>query len=96
MVLLGGETANRKWVIHEISKSSNENKGVVGLRIHNLRSGCVLLVALGVVVNAAATVRELASGSWIPGRVSKNAVILAILLALAGILMAEYLLFIHS
>jgi hypothetical protein len=37
VVLVGGETANRKWVIHEISKSWNEGKGVVGIRIHNLR-----------------------------------------------------------
>lgn len=37
VVLVGAETANRKWVIHEISKSWNEGKGVVGIRIHNLR-----------------------------------------------------------
>lgn len=68
---------------------------------HSVISG-VVLVVLGVVVNVAATVRhfqvtrELASGSWVPGRVSKDAVILAILLAVAGVLMAGYLLFIHS
>jgi hypothetical protein len=36
VVLVGGETASRKWVIHEISETWNENKGVVGIRIHNL------------------------------------------------------------
>jgi len=36
VVLVGEETANRKWVIHEIVKSWNEKKGVVGIRIHNL------------------------------------------------------------
>jgi hypothetical protein len=37
VVLVGGETANRKWVIHEIQESWNANKGVVGIRIHNLK-----------------------------------------------------------
>ncbi len=37
MVLVGRETANRKWVIHEIQESWNANKGVVGIRIHNLK-----------------------------------------------------------
>lgn len=37
VVLVGGETANRKWVIHEIQESWNGKKGVVGIRIHNLK-----------------------------------------------------------
>lgn len=37
VVLVGGETANRKWVIHEIQESWNAKKGVVGIRIHNLK-----------------------------------------------------------
>jgi MTH538 TIR-like domain (DUF1863) len=37
VVLIGGETANRKWVIHEIQESWNATKGVVGIRIHNLK-----------------------------------------------------------
>ncbi|HZZ40472.1 MAG TPA: DUF202 domain-containing protein [Acidobacteriaceae bacterium] len=51
----------------------------------------VALVALGVLVNLTAvsnhirTVKELRTGSWIPGRISTNAVILALLLALIGI-----------
>ena len=36
VVLVGGETANRKWVRHEIVTSWNGNKGVVEIRIHNL------------------------------------------------------------
>ena len=36
VVLVGAETANRKWVIHEISRAWNFGKGVVGVRIHNL------------------------------------------------------------
>jgi hypothetical protein len=37
VVLVGGQTASRKWVIHEIQESWNANKGVVGIRIHNLK-----------------------------------------------------------
>lgn len=36
MVLIGGETAGRKWIKYEIEKSWNERKGVVGIYIHNL------------------------------------------------------------
>ncbi len=58
----------------------------------------VALVALGVVVNVAAvqhhlaTVRELRTGTWTAGRVSYQAVALAVLLALMGVGMAFYLL----
>jgi hypothetical protein len=38
VVLVGGETAKRKWVIHEIGESWNARKGVVGIRIHNLKN----------------------------------------------------------
>ncbi len=57
----------------------------------------VAIVALGVVVLAAAVhqhltlVAELKSGTWQPGRVSRNAVALALLLALVGVGMAIYL-----
>lgn len=37
VVLVGAETANRKWVIHEIVDSWNLKKGIVGIRIHNLK-----------------------------------------------------------
>src|SRR5712692_401175 len=36
VVLVGAETANRKWVRREIIESWNSQKGVVGIRIHNL------------------------------------------------------------
>jgi hypothetical protein len=37
VVLVGAETADRPWVIHEIVKSWNLGKGVVGIRVHNLK-----------------------------------------------------------
>src|SRR5580658_6916346 len=51
----------------------------------------VALVAVGVVVNVTAVlqhlriVQELRTGTWLPGRVSTNAVILALLLAAVGV-----------
>jgi putative membrane protein len=61
----------------------------------------VALVALGVIVNTSAVfshiavVHKLKSGIWIPGQVSKSAVALAMVLALVGIGMTLYLLFVH-
>jgi putative membrane protein len=61
----------------------------------------VALVAVGVVVNVIAvaqhirTVRDLREGSWIPGRVSNNAIALALLLAVVGIAMGAYLLYLR-
>jgi putative membrane protein len=61
----------------------------------------VALVALGVAVNIAAvahhvrTVRELKTGTWVGGRVSTNAVVLALILALAGVAMGFYLIFLR-
>ena len=58
----------------------------------------VAVVFLGVVVLVAAIVqhvvliRELRTGTWRPGRVSRSAVVLAVLLALVGVGMAVYLL----
>ena len=37
IVLIGEETANRKWVRYEIEQSWRMGKGVVGLYIHNLK-----------------------------------------------------------
>ena len=37
VVLIGSETAERKWVHHEIAETWNEGKGVVGFYIHNLK-----------------------------------------------------------
>lgn len=36
VVLVGSETANRKWINYEIIKSWNDCKGLVGIRIHGL------------------------------------------------------------
>src|SRR5262249_33094380 len=37
VVLVGQNTAGRKWITHEISEAWNAGKGVVGVRIHNLK-----------------------------------------------------------
>lgn len=36
VVLVGSETANRKWVKYEIKKAWQDGKGVVGIYIHNI------------------------------------------------------------
>jgi hypothetical protein len=36
VVLIGSETANRKWVKYEIEKAWNDGKAVLGIYIHNL------------------------------------------------------------
>jgi putative membrane protein len=61
----------------------------------------VALVALGVIVNLTAVLRhiqlihQLSAGTWQPGRVSRDAVILALILAAIGIGMAVYLILVH-
>jgi putative membrane protein len=67
---------------------------------HNTRlslwSG-VGLVVLGVIVNLAAAIRhiqlvhQLSAGTWQPGRISRDAVILSLVLAAIGVAMAIYL-----
>lgn len=37
VVLVGEETANRKWVKYEIKKAWDDRRGLVGIYIHNLR-----------------------------------------------------------
>lgn len=37
VVLIGSETANRKWVKYEIQKAWNDGKGLVGVYIHNVK-----------------------------------------------------------
>ena len=37
VVLVGSNTANRKWINYEIIKSWNEGKGIVGIYIHGLK-----------------------------------------------------------
>jgi putative membrane protein len=57
----------------------------------------VAMVSLGVIVNLSAVlrhfqlIRELSSGTWQPGRISRDAVILGLILAAIGIGMAIYL-----
>jgi len=57
----------------------------------------VAIVFLGVIVLASSTmqhlavIRELTTGTWQPGRISRNAVVLASLLAVVGIAMSVYL-----
>ena len=61
----------------------------------------VVLVALGVVVTLSSVLRhiqlihELSSGTWQPGRISRDAVILGLILAAIGIGMTIYLLLVH-
>lgn len=38
IVLIGKDTAGRKWIKYEIEKSWNDGKGVVGVYIHNLKN----------------------------------------------------------
>ena len=37
VVLIGEETAGRKWIKYEIKKAIELNKGIVGIYIHNLK-----------------------------------------------------------
>jgi len=37
IVLVGSETASRKWVKYEIEKAWNDGKGLMGIYIHNIR-----------------------------------------------------------
>lgn len=37
IVLIGQGTAGRKWISYEISTAWNENKGVFGIYVHNLK-----------------------------------------------------------
>lgn len=38
IVLIGENTAGRKWINYEIEKSWNDGKGVLGIYIHNLKN----------------------------------------------------------
>ncbi|AFM14198.1 TIR domain-containing protein [Turneriella parva] len=37
IVLIGRETAGRRWISYEIEKSWSEGKGLLGIHIHNLK-----------------------------------------------------------
>lgn len=38
ILLVGSDTANRKWINYEIIQAWNENMGVVGINIHGLKN----------------------------------------------------------
>jgi hypothetical protein len=38
IVLIGTNTAGRKWINYEINKAWDDNKGVLGIYIHNLKN----------------------------------------------------------
>ena len=38
IVMVGQETANRKWINYEINKAWADGKGVLGIHIHNLKN----------------------------------------------------------
>jgi len=37
IVLIGSNTAGRKWITYEIKKAWGENKGLLGVHIHNIK-----------------------------------------------------------
>lgn len=47
VVLVGAETAGRKWINHEIIKGWDDGKGVVGIHIHGLKDAAGNTVAEG-------------------------------------------------
>src|ERR1017187_10725043 len=57
--------------------------------------GLGVVVILGSVLRHLQLIRELNSGTWIPGRVWRDAVVLGLVLAGAGIGMCIYLILVH-
>lgn len=47
VVLVGAQTASRKWVIREIKETWNSNKGIVGVRIRGLKDQAEKLGTFG-------------------------------------------------
>lgn len=47
VVLVGKETANRRWINYEIIKAWDEGKGVVGIRIHGLKNSDGYISTIG-------------------------------------------------
>lgn len=47
VVLVGSNTANRKWINHEIVESWNRKIGVVGIRIHGLKNSVQQVSTIG-------------------------------------------------
>jgi putative membrane protein len=57
--------------------------------------GLCVIVILSSVLRHLQLMRELKSGTWVPGRVSRDAVVLGLFLAGAGIGMCIYLILVH-
>jgi len=38
VVCIGNETNNRRWVRYEIGKAHDEQRGIIGIRIHNMKN----------------------------------------------------------
>jgi hypothetical protein len=51
VVLVGADTANRKWINYEIVKSWDDSMGVVGIRIHGLKDSNQQTSTMGSVLN---------------------------------------------
>lgn len=47
IVLIGANTAGRKWINYEIEKSWNDGKGLLGIYIHNLKNSQGLQSSMG-------------------------------------------------
>jgi antiphage defense system Thoeris ThsB-like protein len=47
VVLVGSNTANRKWINHEIIKAWKDGLGVVGIRIHGLKDAAQQTSVMG-------------------------------------------------
>ena len=47
VVLIGTDTASRKWIKYEIEKTWNESKGVFGIYVHNLKDSSGIQVNKG-------------------------------------------------
>jgi len=83
--------------LRQLSATESHLPSATGL---SLWSG-VALVTLGVIVNLSAVLRhlqlihQLSSGTWQPGRVSRDAIILALILGAIGIAMAIYLILVR-
>ncbi len=83
--------------LRQLSATESHLPSATGL---SLWSG-VALVALGVIFTLSSVLRhiqlihELSSGTWQPGRISRDAVILGLILAAIGIGMTIYLLLVH-
>jgi hypothetical protein len=66
IVLIGSETANRKWVRHEIAKAWNDRRGLFGIHVHNLKCPRTGTCARGPNPFDCVTVSGQPMSRWIP------------------------------